>query len=83
MYKTSIKQKQVLEAINYFINKNQYSPTYRELALLLDCDVNTVFKKVLLLEEKGYIKTTNGKSRSICIQKKVEEKESIFPKKVQ
>lgn len=65
--KLTIKQKQVLEAIQYFIHKNGYPPTLKELATLLKCDVNTVFKKMLILEEKGYIKTTNGKARSIKV----------------
>ena len=65
----TVKQKQVLEAIDYFIENNQISPTYREIANLLNCDVSTVFKKVLLLEKKGYIKTINGKSRTIVIVK--------------
>lgn len=63
----TIKQKQLLEAIEYFINKNGYPPTNRELATLLKCDVNTVFKKLLILEEKGYIKTTPSRARSIKI----------------
>ena len=65
----TVKQKQVLEAIDYFKKNNYISPTYREIASLLNCDVSTVFKKVLLLEKKGYIKTINGKSRTIVIVK--------------
>lgn len=68
----TIKQKILLEAIEWFINKNGYSPTNRELANLLRCDVNTVFKKLLILENKGYIKTKNGQARTIQIVKKVE-----------
>ena len=73
MNKISIKQLQVLEAIEYFVNKNGYPPTNRELAKLLKCDVNTVFKKLMILEEKGYIKTTNGKARSIKVIRGVDE----------
>lgn len=65
----TIKQKQTLEAIEYFINKNGYPPTNRELAILLKCDVNSVFKKLMLLEEKGHIKTTPSRARSIVIMK--------------
>ena len=72
MRKLSIKQIQVLEAIEYFINQNGVSPTYREIASLLNCDVRQVFEKVLLLEQKGYISTINGKARTIKIIKKVE-----------
>lgn len=67
MKKLSVKQKQVLEAIQYFIDKNGYSPTLREIASILKCDTRPVFEKIMILEEKGYIKTTNGKSRSIVV----------------
>ncbi len=73
MNKLSIKQKQVLEAIQYFINVHNYPPTNREIANILKCDVNTVFKKLMILEDKGYIKTQNGRARTIQIIKKVEE----------
>lgn len=71
MKKVTIKQLQVLEAIQYLIDKNEISPTYREIAELLKCDVRQVFEKVMLLEEKGYISTINGKARTIRIIKKV------------
>ena len=73
MKKLSVKQLQILEAIEYFINQNGVSPTYREIATLLNCDVRQVFEKVLLLEQKGYISTINGKARTIKIIKKVEQ----------
>ena len=69
MKKISVKQLQVLEAITYLINKNGISPTYREIANLLECDVRQVFEKVLILEEKGYVSTINGKSRTIKVLK--------------
>ena len=73
MKKLSVKQLQIFEAIEYFINQNGVSPTYREIATLLNCDVRQVFEKVLLLEQKGYISTINGKARTIKIIKKVEQ----------
>ena len=74
MKKLSIKQKQLLEAIEWFIAENGYSPTIRELGLLLhNSSTDTVFNKLLKLEEKGYISTFNGKSRTIKVLKKVEE----------
>ena len=73
MNKLSIKQKITLECIEWYINTYKIYPTVRELANLLKCDVNTVFKKLLILEEKGYIRTQNGRARTIQIIKKVEE----------
>lgn len=51
----------------WFIEEYGFSPTYKELSELLKCDVNTVFKKVLILEDKGYVSTVNGKSRTIKV----------------
>lgn len=70
MKKLSIKQLQLLEAIAYFINKNGYSPTVEELCELVgNKSKATVFNKLMQLEEKGYIKTTIGKARSIVVMK--------------
>lgn len=73
MRKISIKQKKTLEAIEWFISNNGYSPTFQELADILECNISTVFKKVLLLEDKGYISTISGKQRTIRILKGLEE----------
>ncbi len=73
MKKVTIKQLQVLEGIEWFINKNGYSPTIKELALLLKSDNRSVFEKLMLLESKGYIKTSPGKSRSIVVLKGVDD----------
>lgn len=69
MNNLTIKQKQTLEAIEYFIKQNNYPPTLRELSKLLKCDINTAFKKLMILEEKEYIKTTPSRARSIVILK--------------
>lgn len=67
MLPLSVKQKMTLEAIEWFIHEYGYSPTFKELADLLEKNVCTVFKKVVLLEEKGYVKTDKGKSRTIQV----------------
>lgn len=59
----------VLECISWFINEYGYSPTYRELAKELDSDPASVFNKVLILEEKGYISQKHGCSRTIKVIK--------------
>lgn len=74
MSKLSIKQLQTLEAIEYFINKNHYPPTIKELGNLLgNKSKSTVFEKLIKLEEKGYIKTTPGCARSIVIVKRCDD----------
>lgn len=68
----TVKQKIVLEAIEWFIKENGFSPTIRELAELLKSDVHAVFEKMLILEKNGYISTVNGKSRTIKVLKSVD-----------
>lgn len=67
----TIKQKDAYFAIQYFIKEYGYSPTYRELAKMLNCDVSTAFSKVLQLEKKGYVKTGQGLFRTIRIIKEI------------
>lgn len=67
--KISYKQKLVLECIENFIEERGYSPTYRELADILHCDINTVYKKVVILMYKGYVVSVNGKFRTLQVVK--------------
>ncbi len=74
MSNLTIKQKIVLEAIDYFISENGYPPTLQEICNLIgNKSKSTVFNKLMQLEEKGYISTKNGKARTIKILKDVEE----------
>ena len=75
MKKISIKQKIVLEVIEDFQKKYGISPTIREIADILEQSTHPVFEKLQGLEKFGYIKTMNGKARSIVILKHVEEPE--------
>lgn len=69
--KLSIKQKQVLECIEWYIDEYGYSPTYREIAnLLKKKSVNGVFNTIFLLEQKGYLETNNSIHRSIKLKKR-------------
>ena len=61
----------LIEAIEWFIENNGYSPTYRELAVLLHTSSGTMLERVLLLEKKGYLSSENGKARSIKVIKGV------------
>ena len=72
----TIKQKMVLEAIEYYINKYGYSPTIREIAELVETSPACVFEKLLILEEKGIIETSNNKARTIVVLKSLDEVES-------
>lgn len=72
--KLSIKQKQVLECIEWFIDEYGYSPTYREIASLLNKrSVKGVFNTIFLLEQKGYIETKQSIARSIKVIRRLED----------
>ena len=68
--KLTLKQRMVLECLDYFIMSNGYSPTYRELADELDCSLNSVFKRMTILIDKGYVDCVNGKIRTLRVIKK-------------
>lgn len=64
------KQKQVFNAIEYLIEEKGYSPTYQEIADLLNVkNVSNIFNIVMNLEKKRYVSTKQGKSRTIMIVK--------------
>ena len=68
----TIKQKMVLECIEWFIGEHGYSPTYQELADLLESHPDNVFKKVMILIDKGYVTASYGRARSLRVIKHVE-----------
>ena len=55
------KQKKVLEVIENFFLAYGYSPTIRQLGKLLDMtNPSAVFKHIVSLEKKGYLKRDRG-----------------------
>lgn len=76
MVKLTIKQKVVLEAIEWFINEHGISPTVQEIADLTHTSTHPTHEKILKLEEKGVISTLNGKARSIKVLISLEEIEN-------
>ena len=69
MREITYKQKLTLECLDNFIKEHGYSPTYKELAEELHCDVNTVFKKSCILIDKGYVSQVNGKTSTMKVIK--------------
>ena len=67
--KLTKKQMITLECIEWFINEHGYSPTYRELGELLNCDVAAVFKRVTNLVIKGYVTCEPCKFRTLKVVK--------------
>ena len=68
--KITFKQRLTLECLDNFIKEHGYSPTYQELADELHCDVNTVFKKICILVDRGYVSQTSGKIRTMKVIKR-------------
>lgn len=68
--KLSIKQRMVLECLDWFINEYGYAPTYREIAKELNSTVNSVFKRMIILIDKGYVSSANGKTRTLRVLKR-------------
>ena len=60
------RQKQVLDYLVGFLNKNKYSPSYEEIAHSLGlASLATVHKHIGTLERKGFIRRGYNQSRSI------------------
>jgi len=62
--KLTERQRKVLEAIEDFILEHGYSPTIRQLGKLLRiANPSAVFKHILSLEKKGYVRREDGEIR--------------------
>ncbi|MFN7992953.1 MAG: transcriptional repressor LexA [Bryobacteraceae bacterium] len=60
------RQKQVLDLIATFVDKNGYSPSYEELARGLNlASLATVHKHISVLTSKNYLKRSFNQSRSL------------------
>ena len=75
--KLTVKQKMLLEAIEWYIAKYGYSPTQKELAQMLKCGTRPIFEKLMVLEAKGYIKTENSKARTIKVLRGEDHADSV------
>lgn len=62
------RQKEVLEFLAEFIDKNRYSPSYEEIAEGLSLSsLATIHKHISSLESKGYLRRAFNQSRSLEI----------------
>ncbi len=68
------KQRQVLKCISDFITEHEYSPSYDELAELLNlASISTVHKHLSALKSKGYLQDSFNRHRSLEILPKFYE----------
>jgi repressor LexA len=62
------RQKQILDFINQYIQKNGFSPTLKQIAEALDVSsLATVHEHLQVLEKKGVIKKYTGTVRGLKI----------------
>lgn len=62
------RQKEILDFIEAFVEKNGYSPSMEEIAEQFDiASVNAIFKHLAALEKRGYIHRASNHARSIQI----------------
>lgn len=62
------RQKEVLDFISGFVQRNGYSPSYEEIARGLDLrSLATVHKHITNLQNKGLLARTHNRSRSIDV----------------
>ncbi len=74
MNKLSWRQKEIILAINEYVEDNGYPPTYREIRDLVGLkSVSTVSGHMERLKAKGYISFMPGAARTLSINKELIE----------
>lgn len=62
-----ISEDDIFQFIVAYIKENQYAPTYREIAVAMDCSTSTVSHRLNILQTVGKVELVPGASRSIRI----------------
>ena len=57
----------LVEIIRNYQKEYGYSPTIKELCEITGKVPSTIFERLMILEERGAIRTTEGKARSIVV----------------
>lgn len=72
-------RERILEAINTYINENQYPPTIREVAELVGLkSPATVFNHVEILKERGLLESDGGRQRALRVPRRTEDFDALF-----
>src|ERR1700760_5161853 len=79
------RQKEVLNYLVGFLNKNGYAPSFEEIAHALKLtSLATVHKHLSTLEKKGFIRRGYNQSRSIeIVQLPKSVKDQVMERKIQ
>ena len=71
------RQKEILDFLTSFIEKNSYPPTVRETAKAFSISIKGAYDHMKALEKKGVIKLQENRSRAIEIVSKKANDESV------
>ena len=71
------RQKEILDFLTSFIEKNSYPPTVRETAKAFSISIKGAYDHMKALEKKGVIKLQENRSRAIEIVSKKVNDESV------
>ena len=77
MKQLTTRQKEILDFLSGFIEKNSYPPTVRETAKAFSISIKGAYDHMKALEKKGAIKLQENRSRAIEIVSKKESDASI------
>jgi len=74
------KQSEILDFIKYFINTNEYAPSYREIAQHLNLSsVATIAEYISVLTQKGYLTKDGSSARSLQLTPSWDERTFEIP----
>lgn len=71
------RQKEILDFLTDFINKNSYPPTVRETATAFNISIKGAYDHIKALEKKGIIKLKENRSRAIEVVSRREMNDSV------
>jgi len=71
------RQKEILDFLTEFINKNSYPPTVRETAAAFNISIKGAYDHIKALEKKGIIKLKENRSRAIEVVARREMSDSV------
>lgn len=61
----TVRQREVLEFINDFIEQHRYPPAIRDLAEHFSISIRGAYDHLKALRKKGYVRSSEGRSRSL------------------
>jgi repressor LexA len=78
MKELTSRQREILDFLTSFIEKNSYPPTVRETAKAFSISIKGAYDHIKALEKKGVIKLQENRSRAIEIVSRRENDDSVI-----